>query len=189
VAFGGAVRDLFFGTPAPPIIKHAFVQQNEMTQLMRNWERTHGGSFPAMPHVDPAKAHGVTAVKTRDGLLLLWAAPAIDGRQCWFIDFAADQLHHKRATGEGSCDSKQPPPSKFQWGFGWSATHPTLKVLSGRLYVDAAAVVVDFPNRRPSTVPVANRYFLAAFPRSTRTPVKLTAVDRRGHAVATYITR
>jgi hypothetical protein len=46
-----------------------------------------------MPQADPANAHGVIAVKTPDGLLLLSAAPTKDGRQCSFIDFAADQLH------------------------------------------------------------------------------------------------
>jgi hypothetical protein len=184
IAFAGQLRHLFFGTAAPPIIKRAFVEQNQMSRLMRNWEKTHGQSSPAMPYVDPAKAHGVLAVKTADGLLLLWAAPADRDRQCWFVDFAADQLNHKRATGGGSCDPKT-PPSKMSWGFGWSAGHPTLKVLSGRLYVDAAAVIVHFPNRRPSTVPVVDRYFLAAYARHTRLPTALVAVNAHGQTVAT----
>jgi hypothetical protein len=186
IAFGGAIRDLFFGKPAPSIVKRVFVQHNEMAQLMQKWQKKHGAHFPPMPHVDATKAHGVLAVKTRDGLLFLWAAPAGGGRECWFIDFAADQFNHKRAVGGGSCDSPTPTTTKIHWSYGGSAAHPMLRVLSGRLSVPAAAVLVTTGPTKPHRVSVVDRYFLAAFPRSTKTPAKITAIDARGHVVASW---
>jgi hypothetical protein len=186
IGLAGPLHDLFFGRPAPPIVKQAFAQQNRMARLMHTWQKAHGETVPAMPRVETAKAHGVLAVKTHDGLLLLWAAPSSGGRECWFIDFAADQVNHRRPLGDGGCDSPTPPASKFAPSFSWSATHPTLKVLSGRLYVDdAVAVIVSFPNHRSATLPVVDRYFVAAYPRSTRVPTKLAAINRHGHVVAT----
>jgi hypothetical protein len=183
IAFGGEIRDFFFGTPAPPIIKGAFGEQNQMRQIMLRWQKAHGVHFPAMPQVDVAKAHGVIAVKTRDGLLFLWAAPASDGRQCWFIDFAADQINHKHAIGGGSCDAASPPPSKIGWGTEASVVHPKLTVFSGRVYVPATAVVAT-TGRTKRRVMVVDRYFLAAFPRSAKTPTTVIAVDAQGHVVA-----
>jgi hypothetical protein len=183
IAFGGVIRDFFFGKPAPPIIKGAFGNQNQMRELMLRWQKAHGVHFPVMPRVDVTKAHGVIAVKTRDGLLFLWSAPASDGRQCWFIDFAADQINHKHAIGGGSCDGTSPPPSKIAWGTEGSVVHPKLTVFSGRVYVPATAVVAT-TGRTKRRVMVVDRYFLAAFPRSAKTPTTVIAVDAQGHVVA-----
>jgi hypothetical protein len=183
IAFGGVIRSFFFGTPAPPIIKGAFSEHNEMQRMMTQWQKAHGLHFPAMPQVDVAKAHGVIAVKTRDGLLFLWAAPAADGRQCWFVDFAADQINHKHAIGGGSCDRTSPPPSKITWGTEGSVVHPKLTVFSGRVYVPATAVVAT-TGRTKRRVMVVDRYFLAAFPRGAKTPTMVIAVDAHGRVVA-----
>jgi hypothetical protein len=185
IAFGGGIRNFFFGTPAPPIIRGAFGEGNQMRRMMQQWQKAHGVHFPAMPQVDVTKAHGVIAVKTHDGLLFLWAAPASEGRQCWFIDFAADQLNHRRAIGGGSCDGTSPPPSKINWSYGGSIVHPTLRVFSGRVYVPATAVVATTGDTK-HRVMVVDRYFLAAFPRNTKTPTKITAIDAHGNVLATW---
>jgi hypothetical protein len=192
LAVGGTLHDLFFGKPAPPLIKKEFVQQNKMTREMRKWQRIHGEKPASVPpQIDAAKAHGVLAVKTPDGLLRLWAAPAIgSARECWFVDFAVDQHRNRRsAVGSGSCAETPAPPSKIQWGYGWTITHRTLKELTGRLYVDASTVVVYSPGSRPRRVPVVDGFFLAAFPRATKTPHRLVALDSHGRTVATYTTR
>ena len=188
-AIGGTIHDLFFGKPAPPIIKRAFVQQNQMSRQMHNWQSAHGTAppVPVPAQIEVAKAHGVLAVKTTDGLLMLWAAPAADGTECYFVDFAADQLHHKHPTGGGSCPTGPTPPSKMQWGYGWTIAHPTLKELSGRLFVDATTIIVYSSGSRPRRLPVVDRYFLAAFPRTVKTPNRLVALDKRGRVVARYV--
>lgn len=189
LAVGGTLHDLFFGRPAPPLIKKAFVQQNKMSRQMRDWQRLHG-ERPAsvLPQIDAARAHGVVAVKTPDGPLTLWAAPAIGGtQQCWFVDFDADQHRGRRsAIGSGSCEQAPAPPSKIQWGYEWTITHPTLKELAGRLYVDAATLVVSAPGSRPRRIPVIHRFFVAAFPRAVKTPRRLVALDNDGRVVARY---
>lgn len=186
IACRGAIRDLFFGSPAPPIIKRSFADQNKMQVLVRKWAAAHGrGPVAFMPRVDPSKAHGVISIRTSDGRLLLWAAPTYDGRECWFINFARDAIGHKRATGGGSCDQAKPPPGNLSWSTVWSAAHPTLKVLSGRVYVsDAVAVLANVGDGSPPVrVPVVDRYFLAAFPRQAKLPDAI-AVDRKGRMVA-----
>ena len=183
VAFGSDLRDLFFGKPAPAPVKQTFTDANAMRAQMKAFlkQQKRGGQIP--PKVDPARAHGVIAVQTTDGYLYLWAAPAADGRQCWLVGFARDQ-HGKHAAGSGTCDGAEPPASKINWGWGWSRSEPTLKVLEGHLYVNAQTVRVTFPGRKPKLFPVTDRFFLAALPRVTRTPTKLEALDLHGHVVA-----
>jgi len=61
---------------------------------------------------------------------------------------------------------------------------PTLKVLSGRVYVQqAVAVRADTGRARPIRVPLVDGYFLAVFPRRTQV-AGVAAVDRDGHVVA-----
>jgi hypothetical protein len=190
ISFGADLRGLFFGKPAPAPVKQTFADGNAMRQQMARFlkqqKRTEHGQIP--PKVDPTLAHGVVAVHTRYGFLYLWAAPAADGRQCWLVGFAQNQ-HGRRATGGGSCDGTEPPASKIVWSYGWSISEPALDVLNGHLYVDARAVKVSFPGREPKLVPVTHRFFLAAFPRATRVPTKLQALDAHGHVVAEFVRR
>ena len=188
-ALAGPLHDLFFGKPAPPIIKKAFAQQNEMRALMRRWQKAHGLPVNSPPLVDVTRAHGVIASRTSDGLLLLWAAPHQGGGECWFVEFARDQIGHKRPTGGGSCTEKPIVPSKIRWAYGGSAAHRTLSVLSGRLDTQAVVIRVSFRHGRVRTVPVVDRYFLAAFPRTVGTPVDLVALDAHGRVVASYRVR
>lgn len=184
IAFGGAIHDLFFGSPAPPIIKREFVGQNEMRVKIRQWAaQHHRGDVSLPPQVDPSKAHGVISDRTSDGLLFLWAAPTSGGRECWFVNFAKDAIRHKRASGTGSCDQSK-PSGDINWGYGWSAEHPTLKVLSGRLYVtNAVAILADIGTSQPVRVPVVDRYFLRAFPREVKV-MSVSAIDGDGKVVA-----
>lgn len=184
-AFGG-VRGFFFGAPAPPLIAKQFAQQNAMRKLMLDWERTHHQRLMSFPEVNGHKAHGVMAVDTKDGLLMLWAAPAAHGKQCWFVDWAADQVGKRRATGEGSCDATAPPSQRISWGYGWSIAHPTLKVLSGRLYVAGATSLTAFSPSGTFHLPVVHAYFLAAFPKAVKLPTKLVARNATGEIVATW---
>jgi hypothetical protein len=187
----GAVRDFFFGMPAPPLIKGAFAGDNQMRALMLKWARTHHQKLTAMPPVvNGAKAHGVMAVSTSDGPLALWAAPAAGGRQCWFVDFENDLIGHRRAMGGGACDSSPTPSSKIDVGWVWSAEHPTLKVLSGRLYVKAVSLDVTATDNKTHVtttyrLSVAHSYFLGAFPRSLHSPKRVVARNAAGRIVLT----
>jgi hypothetical protein len=190
LAFGG-VRAFFFGTPAPPIVKRAFSEQTAMFKMLEKWERAHHAhTIITPPNVNGKKAHGVIAVRTPDGPLLLWAAPAGHGRECWFIDFARDQVGRKQPLGGGACDGV-PPQQKIGWDYGESSEHPTLKVISGRLYVNAVSIDVTASNKDTGKIktyrlPVVQRFFLAAFSRSTKTPTRLVARNAQGKVVATF---
>ena len=184
IGFRGPIHNLFFDSPAPTIIKRSFAEQNEMRIKIRQWAKEHHrGNIALAPYVDASKAHGVIAIKTSDGLLSLWAAPTSGGRECWFISFARDAIDHKLPIGDGSCD-RTIPPTNIHSDFGWSYLHPTLKVLSGRLYVtNAVAVLADIGTPQPVRVPVVDRYFLHAFPNDVKVK-NITAIDAHGRVVA-----
>jgi hypothetical protein len=183
LAFGG-VRGFFFGAPAPPLIVNAFRESNAMQKMIVKWEQAHHQKIDVMPQANGRKAHSVIAVDTSDGPLVLWAAPASRGRQCWFVGFANDLIGKRHAAGGGSCDQAGMP--KLDWGDEWSRDHPTLKVIDGRLHVPGAVSVTVIASNLKLRVPVVHGFFLAAVPKETKTPTKLVAQDAEGRWLATW---
>jgi hypothetical protein len=159
----------FFGTPAPAAVKHAFAYTIRRT-------------------TDPRRARGVIRVTTHsDGFLYLWAAPTADHRQCWLVDFTADQRVRRGApaSGSASCDQIPPPASHITWSYGWTLAHRLTRVLSGRVYANAVAVRVFFRRHSTLRLPLVDHYFLAALPQGTPLPRTIHAIDAHGHTVAT----
>jgi hypothetical protein len=186
LAFGNAGRHVH-GQDAPPSVRNYFSQQNRATAEMQKWERTHNFGARQVPvHVNAARAKSAIEVATSDGLLALWVASAANGHVCWFVGFRADQRSGKPAQGSGTCETAAAPSSKIDWGFGWGAEHPSLKILSGRVYVPANSLLVSDQAGHATRIPVIGSYFLAAFPRSAHTPTKLVALNSNGRAVATF---
>jgi hypothetical protein len=182
LAFGG-VRGYFFGTPAPPVVENAFREGNAMRRMIVAWQRAHHHRIDAMPEANGHKAHSVVAVATSDGPLVLWAAPAAHGRECWYVAFADDLIGNRRSGG-GSCDEANQPP--LDWSSGWSQAHPTLKVLYGRLSVAGAASVTIASPSATIRVPVVHGFFLTAVPKATKAPTKLVAHDAKGRWIAAW---
>ena len=162
-----------------------FAGNNAMRKMMIQWARKHHKPITAPPEVNGHKARSVLAVNTSDGPLVLWVAPTATARQCWFIAFADDLVGRRRALGGGSCDGPH-GDTKIVWGDEWSELHPTLKTISGRLYVAGATSVTVITPTATFHLPVVHRFFIAAVPKETKTPTKLIAQDPNGRWLATW---
>ncbi len=180
VALRGQIADLFQGTPAPPAVSTSFESSNKIADLA-----TQKGFGARFPHADVTKAHGVIQIQTPDGPQELWAAPNDQGGVCWFIDFANDPAANGFKPGSGGCDSasaRSSPDIAFE-GPGWELSHPTLYTVDGRVYGDAATVLVKFADGSNIKLPVVEGLFLGSLDREVKV-TQVTAYDEAGNQVA-----
>jgi hypothetical protein len=178
IAFGGVIRDLFEGTPPPPLVQEHFSRWNELalrppTPAPNNW----------FPVVDTSKAHGVLAVETSDGPLYLWAAPSADGRGCWLLQFARDANPNNTVYGPSGCRTRPPSASEIAWSDFVNDSHPSLRILVGEAFGNAASVVVDLADNSTLRLPVIENFFLATTAQEA-TITRVTSYDRAGTQLA-----
>src|SRR5262249_11694296 len=90
-----AITQAFEGKPAPPSVTPFFRASNRMRAQMAN----------ALGRKEPkgmvSKAHGVIQVKTLDGLIDLWAAPAQGGGTCQLVAWEPNPSHPQGAASGG----------------------------------------------------------------------------------------
>jgi hypothetical protein len=179
VALRGQIADLFQGTPAPPEVSSNFESFNRFADLA-----IRKGFSRQFSHVDVSKAHGVIEIQTADGPQDLWAAPNNQGGDCWFIDFANDQPVGSGQPGFGTCETSAPPPSNIEFeGPGWTATHPSLSTVDGRVYVEAETVQLTLADGSTANLPVVEGFFLGSFDKGAKV-TQVTAYDKTGAKVA-----
>ena len=176
-----AITRAFEGTPAPPSVKSNFQLSNEMAA---KFPKTFGRKFPK---AIVSKAYGVIQVKTADGPLDLWAAPARGGGTCDFVGWQSD-LNHAHAAGGGTCypataklNNAQSSSSAHNLDFGtWGDyKHRNYKIVNGYAYGAATTVRVTLSKRSHedaarSRAPVPGR----VAPKHALAP---TPEDRLGH--------
>ncbi len=178
-----AITRAFEGTPAPPSVKSNFQLSNEMAA---KFPKTFGRKFPK---AIVSKAYGVIQVKTADGPLDLWAAPARGGGTCDFVGWQSD-LNHAHAAGGGTCypataklNNAQSSSSAHNLDFGtWGDyKHRNYKIVNGYAYGAATTVRVTLSNGHTKTLPVVEHLFLGALHQSThwRLRPKIVSVTTR----------
>jgi hypothetical protein len=178
-----AITQAFQGKPAPPSIKSYFQEANKfdakIAQALGRKE----------PKAIVSKAHGVIQVKTADGPIDIWAAPARGGGTCDFVGWQSD-LNHAHAAGGGSCYPATVPLTAHNLDFGtWGDyKHRNYKIINGYAYGAATTVRVTLTNGHTTTLPVVEHLFLGALHQSThwRQRPKLVSVIARnthGHIV------
>lgn len=180
-----AVAHAFEGKPAPPAIRSAFRSSNRMSaQIAKALGRK-------QPKAIVRKAHGVIRVRTADGPLDLWAAPATDGGTCFA--YAWPSGPHKRIGAIfSSCVPSNPVRAGVQnnldWQSGVDYLHRNYNVVSGYAYGRAATVRVKLSNGETIPLPVVEGLFLGAVHQSLHWRlrpkiVSLTARDAQGRVV------
>ena len=177
LAFGGRLTDWFQGKPAPTGIRQNFVRFNIDAQRRVAYEAK-AGLLRTAPLAIPARAHGVLALKTADGLVYLWAAPRRGGGICWLV-----QLVAARKWTSGSCDEGWPLPQRLSFGTFGTIAYPSEQFILGRALVGAASVEVAFSNGEKTKLPVVEGLFIGAYPKQVQ-PLELDSYDTAGAAVA-----
>jgi hypothetical protein len=180
-----AITQAFRGKPAPSSIKSYFQEANKFdAKIAKALGRKE-------PKAIVSKAHGVIQVKTADGPIDLWAAPARGGGTCDFVGWQSN-LNHAHPAGGGSCYPATAALAKAEhnlvWG-GWGDyQHRNYTVVNGYAYGGATTVRVTLSNGKTTTLPVVEHLFLGALHQSThwRQRPKLVSVIARnvhGHIV------
>jgi len=166
----------FEGTPAPPPVRGTFEFSNRATAEAA---KRIGKMFP---QAEVAKAHGVLQVRTKDGPLDLWAAPATDGGTCFVVGFEADRLPKLQVGSTSGCVPANPQPLIGAGTAGTSA-HP-YTVLYGYAAGPVATAQVKLGSGRTITLPVVEHFFLAALPPGSAV-ASVTGRDANGKVIAT----
>lgn len=177
-----AITQAFEGKPAPPSVKSYFRSSNKWSaRIAKSLERKE-------PKAIASKAHGVIQVKTADGLLDLWAAPARGGGTCQLIAWQPNPGHpHTSETG-GCYAAAAPALDNLEWSSSGDVWHRNYNVVNGYVYGNAATVRLTLSNGQTKTLPIVEHLFLGAIPQSLhwrQRPkiVSLTARDAHGHIV------
>jgi hypothetical protein len=176
-----AVAHAFEGRPAPPAVKSFFRMSNEMSaKIARDLGKRE-------PRAIVSKAHGVIQVKTADGPLDLWAAPARGGGTCQLVAWETTPSH-PHTSESGGCYPVTQPPNNLSWSSGGDYWHRNYNVVTGYAYGNVAIVRVTLSNGRSTRLPIVEHLFLGALPQSIhwrRRPriISLTTRDAHGNLV------
>jgi hypothetical protein len=101
-ASGLALYDFIVGEPAPPSVTRLIVDEGTAERI--------GPMFVGRADVLAEAAHGVAALQTSRGRVLLWAAPTKTNWVCYFVEF--ERLSQQSATPQGEVNcAYRPPPS------------------------------------------------------------------------------
>ena len=183
-----AITQAFEGTPAPASVKSFFRTSNKMSaQMAKVLGRKE-------PKAIVSKAHGVIQVKTLDGLLDLWAAPARGGGTCQLVAWEPNPSHPRGAESGGcyaataALNNSDSSGRNIDWSSGGDYWHRNYNVITGYAYDDATTVRVTLSNGSTKTLPVVEHLFLGALQQSLhwrRRPkiVSLAARNDRGRLV------
>lgn len=191
-----AVAQAFEGKPAPPSVKSFFqVERGVSVKMAKALGRK-------QPRAIVSKAHGVIQVKTADGPLDLWAAPATGGGTCYLVGWESDLNHAHASVYGGSCVSATAKlnntdtggsPHNLDFSSGGDHAHRNYEVVEGYAYGNATTVRVALANGHSKTLPVVEGFFLGVFRRSAKSLaahrlgqdriVAVTARNTHGHIV------
>jgi hypothetical protein len=178
-----AITQAFQGKPAPPSVKSFFRTSNEMSvRIAKALGRRE-------PRAIVSKAHGVIQVRTADGLLDLWAAPARGGGTCQLVAWEPNPSHpHTSESGGCYAATAERSTHNLDWSTGGDYWHRNYNVVTGYAYGDATTVRVTLSNGSTKTLPVVEHLYLGALHQSIhwrRRPkiVSIAARNAQGHVI------
>lgn len=90
---GGEDSDFIAGDPAPPSVTRLIVEEGTAERI--------GPLFFGKRNVIAEEAHGVAALETSKGRVLLWAAPSAGNAICYFVEFERLSKQSGSPQGEG----------------------------------------------------------------------------------------
>ena len=176
LAWGGRLLDFVAGEPAPPSVKQSFALDNEARKKVLPIFRSRSG-----PAVIAERAHGVLAVETSAGPVVIWAAPTHGGGVCYIIDIEALRRPEGRPNGAGGCSpTPMSPTVKLEHALGITRVgERNLRLVHGRVTPDVAAVELRYANGDSEELPLVEGFFLHE-PRQDVEPAVVIARDAAG---------
>jgi len=181
-----AIAQAFQGQPAPHSVKSFFQTSNEMNARIAK------ALGKAAPRAIVSKAHGVIQVKTADGPIDLWAAPARGGGTCTLVAWEPNPSHPQTAKS-GTCypattNNAESSGHNLAWSSGGDYWHRNYNVVTGYAYGDATTVRLTLSTGHTKTLPVVEHLFLGLLRQSVhwRQRPKIVSVTSRnahGHVV------
>jgi hypothetical protein len=90
-----ALYDFVAGEPAPPDVTNLLVEEGTAERL--------DPLFAGRANVVANSAHGVAALDTAAGPVLLWTVPTVDGPVCYFVEFARLSARAGTPQGDANC--------------------------------------------------------------------------------------
>jgi hypothetical protein len=149
-----ALYDFIAGEPAPPDVTELLIEEGTAERLEP--------LFVGEPNVIAEKAHGVAALETAAGPVLLWAAPTIDGPVCYFVEFA--RLSEEKGTpqGEANCG---PHVGPFVFFLHLATVDDRrVAVVVGWVQENVGSVVLRSPDGTERELELSERFFIAEVP-------------------------
>jgi hypothetical protein len=121
-----ALYDFIAGEQAPPKVTRLIVEEGTAERI--------GPLFFGKPDVIGKAAHGVAALETSRGRVLLWAAPSAGDAICYFVEFERLSERAGAPQGEAHCGHRPIPTAPAR-------TVPILLVLH-RAAIDGSEVTI-----------------------------------------------
>jgi hypothetical protein len=149
-----ALYDFVVGEPAPPDVTELLVEEGRADRLEP--------LFAGTPNVVAEKAHGVAALDTSAGPVLLWTAPTVDGPVCYFVEFAALSDRAGTPRGDANCGRDVGPFIFFLHRA--TVDERQLAVVVGWVQEEVASVWLRRPDGGERQLDLSERFFLAEVP-------------------------
>jgi hypothetical protein len=152
-----ALYDFIAGEPAPPDVTELLVEEGTAERIVP--------LFAGKPNVIAEEAHGVAAVETSAGRVLLWTAPTVDGPICYFVEFA--RLSERKGTpqGKANCGAHLSPTAPIIFFLHLATVgERELAVVVGWTHESVGTVVLRSPEGDEQELPLSERFFVGEVP-------------------------
>lgn len=171
-ASGLALYDFIAGEPAPPSVTRLIVEEGSAERI-----------GPLFPHVLSGAPHGVAALETSKGRVLLWAAPGAGNAICYFVEFERLSERSGSPKGDANCGHRPIPTAPARSVPILLVLHRAtidrseLAILVGLTHESVKSVSLRSPEGDEDELPLFENLFLAEIP-ADRVPKEL----REGNA-------
>jgi hypothetical protein len=182
---GGEDSDFIVGNPAPPSVTRLIVEEGTAKRI--------GPIFFGKRNVIAEEAHGVAALETSKGRVLLWAAPSAGDAICYFVEFERLSKQQGSPLGEAHCGHRPIPTAPARTVPILLVLHRApidgsdLAILVGLTHESIQSVSLRSPEGHEETLALFENFFIAEIP-ADRVPkdfregeaYEVLATDRAG---------
>jgi hypothetical protein len=180
-----ALYDFIAGDPAPPSVTRLIVEEGAAERI--------GPVFVGQADVLAQAAHGVAALETSKGRVLLWAAPSAGDAICYFVEFERLSKQKGSPQGEAHCGHRPIPTAPARTVPILLVLHRAtingsdLAILVGLTHESIESVSLRSPEGHEETLALFENFFIAEIP-TDRVPkdfregeaYEVVATDRAG---------